>query len=304
VSLRRQVRIADQRPLAQLHRATRLCVCWVAMCAMSCADPSLDCEPLGDGPPELMACKNSARDDCPIGLECVPSGLPNRGCTPPEWHCAAPRREDDAATRGLLARGFRVQSVQLRRLETEADSFPRFTWDPPKHAWMSACALFGCAPQFASGKIHNAEQCVLREQWWKPVPATIDVRDVRPFESKQQRPAVNFRFGCWIYSQVGMIGATPLERLAPDEVPEPSSFVSDCATDNHNGCIVSRESRYLGRCNENDCVRSCLSNEDCGDPELLRLADDAGIRSDSGPDLCVGESIATAGLCTARAGAE
>jgi hypothetical protein len=269
--------------------------------AAACRDAVPPCEEAHFTQEEGIACD---RGTCPSGLECRPQGITNPACKPPPPQCSVPSREDDAATRQLLVRGFRTESVQLRRSESETSMFTRFEWEPPENASISVCGLFGCAPTFSNGRMTNADQCLWRTQWSTPVPSILDVRDVRPMASSSLAQPAGVRFGCWVFSDVALIAATPLERLPLDQVPDLRAFAGECSAETpEESCVLPDQTMYFGRCTNGRCVRTCVKDEDCRDPDSF-FAEDGGVRDAAADDpvRCILSDASVVGECAAGTG--
>jgi len=245
---------------------------------IACDETEQSCDGGTEAPSDIKPCDDQQR--CARGLECVPRP-PNRACVSmrPAPHCTVPHEQDDATTRLLLVHGFEVSAVQLRRVDTEKTSFARFSWEPPKGASIAVCSLFGCAPTFERRRITNVAECLLRQWWSKPVPAMLDLRDLRDAVPAATRSPLELRYGCWIFSEVLLIAATPLERLALNDVPDSRKFVVECSESTSEGqsCVLAGQTMLFGRCASRRCARSCVRDEDCEDSNALAIID-AGVR--------------------------
>lgn len=257
---------------------------------VACDEPKALCDASSGMMDDVIPCDGGHK--CPNGLECLPRPA-ERACVrdPPAPYCAAPHEQDDATTRLLLVRGFAANAVQLHRIDSKEAAFARFAWEPPKRASIAVCSLFGCAPTFDRGRITNFNECVLRQWWSKPVPSMLDLRDVRDVVPRPTRSPLELRFGCWIFSDVLLIAATPLERLALNDVPDSRVFVDECGSPGSEGksCVLDDQTMLFGRCASGQCVRSCLDESDCQNSDALAVVDgglrDAG--ADSTQPLCI-----------------
>jgi hypothetical protein len=292
-----------------LETTTR--ILWLAACLLAgcqntqtvCGEPELapaTAATATSGGASSQRCVTSAQ--CPAGLECLSYGsVTTASCeTRPLMRCAAPGWSDNATTRQLLTKGFATDALQLSRELDDNEKVPRFAWSPPANANILVCGLFGCPPRFEQAPdgrvfIANADECLLRQAWFSPVPRRIDVRDVKPREGGDDtapREPAALRFGCWLYSAVKVIGATALERLSADEVPDLRSIVSLCErkTDDGRSCVLT-DDPFLGRCLNSACVASCVTSRDC-------LAPDEGWEMDAGmrdPGLAIQKTAPVTG---------
>lgn len=204
-------------------------------------------------------------DDCPAALECLP--LPATIDAPCDYAfaCTLPRHADEASARQLLIRGFGTSAVQFHRISQVESPLAHFGWNPPDGATIAVCGLFGCAPSFKDSDIDNEKSCLVRKQWFKPVPSEVDIRDLR-MNLGATRPAVDLRFGCWFFSDSAVVGATTLERLDKNEIPDLSTLAGPCEpTSSGASCVLSTNTSdsFLGVCLDGRCRVACKTTEDC-----------------------------------------
>jgi uncharacterized membrane protein YgcG len=274
-----------------------------APCDCCLADPVDHCV-------SVRACHDGRQ--CPAGTTCtvppvkvkltVPAGFEVCGKTvaPGSW-CGAVGGV--TSVESLLTNGFGVEDLALNKTKPP-DGTVEISWSGlPAETEAVACAIFGCPPIIGPGSqadltdnplpaILNWNQCVLYAASYDPADNAFPLGligdgheigatdagtacDAAPVPIADEHPPITtLAVGCWAYGTAGIVQASRLLDLRPEELRPDNGFVkASCGDGSEPGaldgwsCVVqglpAGDARVFGTCHGNVCLRRCVASWEC-----------------------------------------
>jgi hypothetical protein len=271
----------------------------------------LEARPCG----EFSSCNQDS--DCQFGTLCDQSNVISVGgnlCGGPDASAVQCRIDTGPVQSSALLNGFggsissgtgAVQRFDIARAENGT-----FSYQQPPGALVVVCALFRCAPQFASTGsrivMSNFDTCVVSYDANESSSGVFD-----PSSDAYQIPAggspsscatplfphyTQVSVGCWAYGETRLTDASPLlpvDLTVVTNIGGTGDSIRGCSSEPDGAdCVLNAAEGTLGSCNQGTCAERCLDARDCEDRFGDVIAGDG-----AAPEGEAGADAPTGGTC-------